>query len=289
MKPISGTTKVVGIIGNPIEHSLSPAMHNAAYKKLGLDYVYIPMKTETEDLPKVLDEIRTSNMAGVNVTIPHKENVLPLLDDITELAELIGAINTIENREGKLIGYNTDGPGFLESLKEESHFDPAGKDCVLLGAGGAARAVSVMLGKAGAKTLLLCDIDIQKAQDLADHINDNFDTKTSLCLPKDKKLGAAISCCHLLVNATPIGMSPKTDACPLEEKIKIPANILVYDLIYTPAETQLLKRAKKAGAKTMNGSEMLVRQGALAFTIFTSENAPIDTMRQALLKAFASY
>ncbi len=282
MKPISGTTKVVGIIGNPIEHSLSPIMHNAAYKALNLDYVYIPMKIEAEDLPKTMDEIRTSNMAGVNVTIPHKENVLPLLDDITELAELIGAVNTIENREGKLIGYNTDGSGFLDSLKQEAHFDPKGKDCVLLGAGGAAKAVSIMLAKEKAKSLLICDIDQEKAQSLVEHLSNNFDVKVSACPPKDEKLAKAIKDCQLLINATPIGMHPKIKACPLDEKIKIPENILVYDLIYTPAETQLLQKAKKAGAKTMNGAEMLVRQGALAFTIFTGENAPLDIMRQTL-------
>lgn len=273
--------KIVGIIGCPLGHTLSPAMHNAAFRKLGIDYEYIPFEVEPEDLKEALSGLRALHIAGFNVTIPHKEAIVPLLDEVTKLARTIGAVNTVQNQEGKLVGYNTDGPGFIESLKEDANFEPEGKSAVVLGAGGASRAVSTMLSEAGVKSLTIADVVEEKAKELSEYLGEpcrfvkinSFELKT------------LIEEADLLVNTTPIGMSPKINASPLPEKVKLNKNALVYDLVYNPEETKLLKVAKAAGCKTCSGLGMLVRQGALAFSVFTGEEAPVDIMWDAAKEA----
>ena len=277
--------KVVGIIGYPLGHSLSPAMHNAAYKSLGLEYEYVPFEVNPGDLKEALKGLRALHIAGFNVTIPHKEKILAYLDEVTQLAGVIGAVNTVENQEGRLVGYNTDGPGFLESLKEDANFNPKGKKAVVLGAGGASRAVSIILAEAGIKSLVITDILEDKAQSLAQYTNDSFETDGTFLSMGDPAFQKAIEMSDLIVNATPLGMHPKIDACPLPEKIKLNPKALVYDLVYNPPETKLLKIAKAAGCKTCSGLGMLVRQGALAFTIFTGEEAPLDSMWSAAQQA----
>lgn len=273
--------KIVGIIGYPIGHSLSPAMHNAAFKKLGLDFEYIPFEVPPEDLKEALKGLRALHVAGFNVTIPHKEAIVPLLDEVTKLARTIGAVNTVENQEGKLVGYNTDGPGFMESLKEDAGFDPKGKRAVVLGAGGASRAVSTILAEVGIESLIIADVIEEKAKALAGYLGAPSDFVKTNSPELQKKIEDA----DLLVNTTPVGMSPKADVSPLPAKTKLNKKTLVYDLVYNPAETKLLKTAGAAGCKTCSGLGMLVRQGALAFTIFTGEEPPIDTMWQAAKKA----
>src|SRR3989338_8485799 len=264
--------KIVGIIGYPLGHSVSPAMHNAAYKELGLDYEYIPFEVEPEDLKEALPGLRALHIAGFNVTIPHKEAIIPLLDDVTKLAATIGAVNTVVNQDSKLIGYNTDGPGFIESLKEDANFEPAGKRVVVLGAGGVSRAVSVMLAEVEAASIVIADIVEEKAKGLGANIS-------------GQTLKNEIERADLLVNATPIGMSPKINDSPLPSGVKLNKKTLVYDLVYNPAETKLLKTAKKAGCRVVSGLGLLVRQGAIAFTVFTGEEAPIETMWSAARKA----
>lgn len=269
--------KIVGIIGYPLGHSLSPAMHNAAFRKLGIDYEYVPFEVEPEDLKEALSGLRALHIAGFNVTIPHKEAIVPLLDEVTKLARTIGAVNTVQNQEGKLVGYNTDGPGFIESLKEDANFEPEGKSAVVLGAGGASRAVSTMLAEVGIKSLTITDIIEDKARALSEYLGGpcRFVKIESAGLQK------SIEEADLLVNTTPIGMAPKINNCPISEKTKFNKKTLVYDLVYNPSETKLLKAAKAAGCKTCSGLGMLVRQGALAFSIFTGEEAPVDTMWDA--------
>lgn len=267
--------KIVGIIGYPLGHTISPAMHNAAFKKLRLDYEYIPFEVEPADLKEALRGLRALHVAGFNVTIPHKETIVPLLDEVTKLARTIGAVNTVQNQEGKLVGYNTDGPGFIESLKEDAGFDPRGKRAVVLGAGGASRAVSTMLAELGAKSLLISDIIEEKAKSLAEYLNCRYAKVNSATLKQE------IEQADLLVNTTPIGMHPKTNESPLPEGVKLNKKTLVYDLVYNPSETRLLKQAKNAGCRIVSGLGMLVLQGALAFTIFTGEEAPLDTMWEA--------
>ncbi|MFH1683953.1 MAG: shikimate dehydrogenase [Candidatus Margulisiibacteriota bacterium] len=277
--------KVTGIIGYPLGHSISPAMHNAAFKKLGLDYEYVPFEVKPEDLAEALNGLRALHIAGFNATIPHKETIVPLLDDVTRVARIIGAVNTVLNQEGKLIGYNTDGAGFIDSLKEDAKTDPKGKNAVVLGAGGASRAVSIMLAEAGAKTIILSDILEDKAKDLAEYVKSYFGIEVSNVLPNSKDLQKAINAADILVNSTPVGMHPKTDQSPLAKEIKLHQKLLVYDLVYNPKQTKLLKDAKAAGCKTCSGLGMLVRQGAIAFTIWTGEEAPIEVMRKAGEKA----
>ena len=277
--------KIVGIIGFPLGHSVSPAMHNAAYKELGLDYEYIPFEVEPADLPEALPGLRAIHVAGFNVTIPHKETILPLLDDVTKLARTIGAVNTVVNQDGELIGYNTDGPGFIESLKEDAGFEPKGKKVVVLGAGGASRAVATMLAEMGAASLIISDIIEDKAKELAEYAGSLSQAKCGWSKIDSLLLKSEIEHADLLVNTTPLGMHPEINKSPLPDKVKLPKNLLVYDLVYNPAETKLLKTAKAAGCKTVSGLGMLVRQGALAFTVFTGEEAPIEIMWSAAQKA----
>jgi shikimate dehydrogenase len=277
--------KIVGLIGYPLGHSISPQMHNTAFKFLGLNYEYLPFEVHPNDLIKALEGFRATQIAGFNVTIPFKEKVVEYLDEITKLARLIGAVNTVENQDGKFIGYNTDGPGFIESLNEDANFDPKGKKAVVLGAGGAGKAVSLMLAHEGTKEVTITDIDENKAKDLSLYLNAHFGTKTLGVHPHSQELQAKIKEANLLVNATPIGMHPNTDASPLDKNIELHPKLLVYDLVYNPARTKLMEEAEKAGAKTVSGLGMLIQQGALAFSIFTMKEAPIKVMWQAAKEA----
>jgi len=270
--------KTVALIGYPLGHSISPAMHNAAFKHLKLDYEYVALEVNPDDLKEAVAGLRALHIAGFNVTIPHKETVVPYLDEITKLARDIGAVNTVQNQEGQLIGYNTDGPGFIESLLEDAGFDPTGKKCLILGAGGAGRALAVSLMQNNAKSISIYDILFEKAESLAGSVGGKA----------VKDLQKEIDSANLLINASPIGMNPKTDASPLPENIKLHKKLCVYDLVYNPYETKLLKEAKAAGAKAVSGLGMLIRQGALAFTVFTGKPAPYYIMREAALEALAA-
>jgi shikimate dehydrogenase len=277
--------KVVGLIGYPLGHSVSPAMHNAAFKKLGLDYEYVPFEVEPKDLPEALKGLRALHIAGFNVTIPHKESIVPLIDEVTKLARIIGAVNTVLNQEGKLIGYNTDGAGFIDSLKGDAKTDPKGKRIVVLGAGGASRAVSIMLAEAEVKSLTLTDIQEDKAKELSEYVGSSFEADCNFVRVNSRELQRAIDRSDILVNTTPVGMHPNIDGSPLSEDIKLHKKLLVYDLVYNPSETKLMKTSKAAGSKTCSGLGMLVRQGALAFTIWTGEEAPLKVMRKAAEEA----
>jgi shikimate dehydrogenase len=277
--------KVVGLIGYPLGHSVSPAMHNAAFKKLGLDWEYSLFEVEPKDLPEALIGMRALHIAGFNVTIPHKESIVPLLDEVTKLARVIGAVNTVLNQEGKLVGYNTDGAGFIDSLKEDAKFNPKDKKIVVLGAGGASRAVSIMLAEAGAKSITLTDIEEEKARELSEYIDSYFEMSCDCVTANSPNLQKAIDKADLIVNSTPIGMHPKIDQSPLEKDIRLYPKLLVYDLVYNPSETKLLKLAKAAGCRTCSGLGMLVRQGALALTLWTGKEAPLEVMRKAAEKA----
>jgi len=289
MVEINGSTKLTGILGSPIEHSVSPQMHNAAYSKLGLNYCYLPIPVRPEDLEKSLEGIRILGFVGVNVTIPHKEAVIIHLDEVTKIARLIGAANVILNQEGRLVGYNTDGPGFIDSLREDAGFDVAGKRAVILGAGGGAKAAAMMLAQDKIKNLVISDLVYEKAENLCEYINSHFEIAPYACPSKGNELRRVIENCDLLINATPVGMHPKMNECPIDDDYKIPKTAVVYDLVYNPLETKLLKLAKANGAKAISGIGMLVRQGALAFSLFTEEEPPIEIMKEAALKALKSF
>jgi shikimate dehydrogenase len=277
---ISGKTKVCALIGDPVEHTMSPAMHNAAFQKLGLDYVYLPFRVESKQLKQAVAGFRALNVRGINVTIPHKVAVMPLLDKPDPLAEKIGAVNTVVNDNGKLKGYNTDAEGFLQALLEHG-FKPKNKKVVVLGAGGASRAISYILAQQGANiTILNRKQELDWALDIARLIKTNFNqTVEALELSRLADVLPA----DLLVNATSVGMFPnaKDSPAPAQLLSKVP---LVFDIVYNPIKTKLLKDAAVAGAKTVSGVDMLAWQGALAFEKWTGKKAPLDLMRRTAIK-----
>ncbi|MBI5664737.1 MAG: shikimate dehydrogenase [Nitrospirae bacterium] len=268
---VSGKTRIAGIFGYPIEHTLSPMMHNAAFQALGLDMCYVPFKVLPEALPDAVKAIRSLNMTGVNITVPHKEKVIPLLDKVNEEAAFIGAVNTITNTEGMLTGFNTDGRGFLSSLAEEG-ISIEGNNILIIGAGGASRAVSYYLSEK-ASSLSLFDTDRPKAQKL---VNDLCMIRSNVSLVGD--MGNKIQP-DIVINATPLGLKPD-DPLPFNPDL-ITSKMVICDLVYK--KTGLLKEAELRGAKIIEGSGMLLWQGVLAFELWTGVKPPVDTMRDTLL------
>jgi shikimate dehydrogenase len=279
---INGQTKLVGLIGYPIKHSLSPAMHNSAFAALNLNWCYVPLSVPPELLGEAVAGLRALGFVGANVTVPHKEAVISHLDDVTPQAQAIGAVNTIVVREGKSIGYNTDWQGFLTALSEGG-FDPQDKRVVVLGAGGAARAVVYALAQAGAQVTIL-NRTPARAQALVQDLTPLFPSLFFLSLsPQTLKEQTAEA--HLLVNATPVGMWPEVDQSPWPEDLAFPGHLTVFDLVYNPRQTKLLRQAGAAGAKVIGGLGMLVHQGAAAFELWTGEKAPVETMYEAASEA----
>lgn len=267
---ILGTTKVTGLFGYPVEHSLSPLMHNAAFEYLGLDYCYVTFSVSPEKLSDAVRGIRAFNLRGVNVTIPHKENVIPFLDKVSEEASFIGATNTILNSDGTLIGYNTDGRGFMASLAE-AVIPVEGKTVLILGAGGACRAISYYLSEKASK-LIIFDIDKNRLERLVADLSAIRSNVISMKSPDN------LNNIDMLINATPLGIKD-SDPVPVNTSL-ITDRITVCDLIYK--DTTLLKAASAKGCKTLNGLGMLLHQGVLAFEIWTGIKPPVDIMRMAI-------
>ncbi|OPY62429.1 MAG: Quinate/shikimate dehydrogenase [Pelotomaculum sp. PtaU1.Bin065] len=285
---ISGRTKVCGIYGCPVEHSFSPVMHNAAFNALELDFVYVPFLVEPACLPAAVAAVRALGLAGVNVTIPHKQAVLPLLDEVTEEARLIGAVNTIVNKAGRLLGDNTDGRGFLRALLEQAGFNPAGKTALILGAGGAARAVAVQLVLAGARKVFLANRSRERAEALAGLLVENAGPAAAEVVawpgsgkkPDPPETPPA----DLVVQTTPVEMYPNEGSSISLPFSSFSPGQVVCDLVYNPAETLFMKRAVQAGAVALNGLGMLLYQGVLSFEMWTGKAAPVEVMRESLLK-----
>jgi len=268
---ITGKTRITGLYGYPVEHTLSPAMHNAAFEHLGFDYCYLPFSVHPDSLKGAVEAIRALNLTGVNVTIPHKESVIPYLDNVNEEALFIGAVNTIVNQESKLTGYNTDGRGFMRSLSENNILTD-NKKALIVGAGGASRAISYYLSEKADK-LYLFDIDKMKLEKLA---SDLSEIRKNIHILNDP---ADLSSFDLLINATPLGLKAK-DPVPLDVSILSPDQT-VCDLIYK--KTPLLSLAAQKGCKTLDGLGMLLWQGVLAFELWTHVPPPVEVMRNALM------
>jgi shikimate dehydrogenase len=278
---ISGKTKICALIGDPVEHTVSPAMHNAAFQELGLDYAYIPFHVKPGQLLQAVAGLKALNVRGFNVTIPHKVAMISILDSLDLLAKKICAVNTVVNDKGKLKGYNTDAEGFLCALKTHG-FKPKKKNVVVLGAGGASRAISYILAKEGAGlTILNRKQELDWAEDIARLIRQDF--KQEVKVLELSNLSKALTDIDLLVNATSVGMSPAVNASLVPARLlaKVP---LVFDIVYNPLKTKLLKDAAAAGAQTISGVDMLAWQGALAFEKWTGKKAPLDLMRQTAVK-----
>jgi len=274
----NNSTKIYGVLGYPVKHSLSPLMHNAAFRALNINAEYRLFEKAPDELEGFIRSLAEEGICGINVTVPYKEKVIPYLNNLSEEAKLISAVNTIKATGNNLEGYNTDGDGFIRHLREDLGFEPGNKRAALLGAGGAARAVSVYLCVARAKAIAIYDVDKAKAQALAAMLVEHFKKVEVRSYNTIKDLN--IKECDLLVNATPVGMK-EPDPCIVDEHY-IKNTQLVYDLVYNPRETKLLKMAKERGAKTSNGLGMLLYQGARAFEVWTGKPAPIEVMRTAL-------
>lgn len=277
------SSKKFGIIGNPVEHSLSPAMHQAAYQQLKLPYTYTKTKLAHSQLKSFFKKLKTSDYAGLNVTVPFKESVLPFVNVISPEAKLIGAVNTLFIKDGKTFGFNTDGRGYLESLLREKKWEAKNKRIVILGAGGAARGILAALCMAGAKKVTLTNRTYLKAEALAREFQNKFKkTKIAVAELESKILEPIFQKTDLLVNTSSAGMTGNDfPSLPLE---KLPKKALVSDIVYRPVNTPLLKAAKKLRLKTHAGLGMLLYQGALAFEIWTQHKAPIRVMKKALIK-----
>jgi len=285
---ISGKTQVCGIIGDPIGHSMSPAIQNAAFAKMGIDYMYVPFRVRQEELGKAIQGVRALNIRGLNVTIPHKVAVIPLLDELDPLAERIGAVNTIVNEDGVLTGYNTDATGFLQTLLERG-VEPRGKNTVILGAGGASRAVSFILAERGAHLVILNRLlELDWAEELASRISQVFKQEVEALELNKENLAKVLAKADIVVNATSVGMSPNIDETPVSPDLLKPS-LIVFDIVYNPIKTRLLREAEAAGAKTISGVDMLVWQGALAFELWTGVKAPVKLMREEAIKGLQEH
>lgn len=268
---ITGKTRITGLFGYPVEHTLSPAMHNAAFDNMGLDWRYLPFSVHPDALGDAVRAVRALGLAGVNVTIPHKEKVIAFLDEVNEEARFIGAVNTIVNRGGRLTGYNTDGRGFMRSI-EEMGTAPEGKRILIVGAGGASRAIGYYLSEKAA-SLEIFDIDRRKLECLTADLSSIRKNVSAMASLTD------IGGFDIVINATPLGLK-KEDPLPFDAA-GLRTGQVVCDLIYKP--TLMLQEASERGCKTMDGLGMLLWQGVLAFELWTSQAPPVDVMRDALL------
>jgi shikimate dehydrogenase len=277
MAVVDVNTKLVGLLGNPLGHSFSPAMHNKAFETLGLNYFYLPIEVTAEDLATVAAGIAKMNFAGYNVTIPHKIRIMDCLDAIDPLARAIGAVNTVVLENGRTTGYNTDGEGFVRSLEAESGIKVDGKRHFILGCGGAARAIAMTLAFKGAQRIFLCNRTEHKAHDLAAEIN----TKASPCcevVPMGPaRMADAVRRADVLINTTSVGMHPEEDRIPIDADL-IPDGVIVSDIVYNPARTKLLRVAEEKGCQTVPGLGMLVYQGTEGFRKWTGAEPPVEVM-----------
>ena len=264
-------TRRVGLIGWPVDHSQSPAMQTAAFAACGLDWQYTLLPTLPDQLRATLDQVRAGELAGANVTIPHKSAVMPMLDEIDPAAAAIGAVNTIVVRDGRLIGCNTDAIGFARALSEIG-VDVNRKQCAVLGAGGAARAVVHTLKELGGRVTIYAR-DVSRARTLI-----GGDEQTRALRDVDRVACDTV----LIVNATSVGMAPQSDGSPWPDGAVFPAGALAFDLIYNPRRTRWMGQAERSGAQAVNGLAMLVYQGAAAFEMWTGRAAPVDVMRAAI-------
>lgn len=270
---------IFGLIGNPVKHSLSPLMHNAAFRQLKINAEYRLFDIQPQELNNFLHSLSEKDIRGLNVTIPYKEVVLEYLKWQSSEVKFIGAANTLMVKEDKyLAGWNTDGVGFHAHLTKDLKFNPSAKRVVCLGAGGAAKAIVNQLGNCGVKAICVYDLDQDKALKLVEKIKEHFPSCDAKVV--DSLQGLDIKNADLLINATPIGMK-QTDPSLIDSRVLHP-KILVYDLIYNPPITRLLKEAKERGAQVSNGLGMLLYQGARSFELWTGERAPIEIMRGAL-------
>jgi shikimate dehydrogenase len=282
---ISGKTRVCGVIGDPIRHTLSPTIHNAAFSYLGLDFVFLAFHLKVSELENAMRGMRGLGIHGLNVTMPHKSAVIGFLDEVDFTVRFLGSANTILNRDGKLSGFNTDGVGALKALLENG-VDPSGKKVLLLGAGGAAKAIAFMFVPEVGELAIL-NRSAEKAKELAETLGHMFNQKVVGGALSPDFIKKNLRDSDVLINATSVGMKPN-----LSQSLVSPewlrSELTVMDIVYNPVETKLAKDAKAAGAKVVNGVEMLIYQGAASLEIWTGKSAPIEVMRKAAIDKLSS-
>ena len=282
--PITGHTGLTGLLGSPVSHSLSPLMHNEAFRLLGLDYVYLCFDVGESRLPEAVQGLKACGIRGFNLTMPDKTAMAELADELSPAARIIGAVNTVVNDRGKLIGHNTDGVGFLRSVRDAG-LDVTGAAITVLGAGGAATAICAQAALDGAAAIRIFARPRSRFHGrtlkLADTINRSTGCRAELFDQADiYALKKSLDTSLLLVNATSVGMAPDTEQSLIEDMSLLPPSLTVSDIIYNPRETRLLRLARESGHKTFNGMYMLLYQGAEAFRLWTGKDMPVDEIRR---------
>lgn len=284
MNLITGHTKLTALLGSPVSHSISPLMHNEAFRQLGLDYVYLCFEVTEDTLPEAVAGLRTCNIRGFNLTMPNKNKIVELLDELSPAAKMIGAVNTVVNDHGRLIGYNTDGTGYMQAARDAGH-DLTGKTITVMGAGGAATAICAQAALDGVKKLHIFARPTsrfwERTQQLVHTINSATSCQAILHTHgDDAALKESIAESYLLLNATSVGMAPNTEASIITDLSLFRPGLVVSDVIYNPQETLLLRQAKEAGCQTFNGMYMLLYQGAEAFRLWTGTDMPVSLIKE---------
>ncbi|UTB33352.1 MAG: shikimate dehydrogenase [Methanobacterium sp. ERen5] len=277
---ITGKTNVFGIIGDPVEHSLSPGMHNAAFKELGLDNIYVPFQVKAEHLEDAIFGAQSLGVKGFNVTIPHKTEVINYLDYLDIAAGLIGAVNTIEFGKDGAVGHNTDGIGAVMAIEEVTPVK--NKKVVILGAGGASRAIAFQLLLSGVDNLVIANRTVEKADELKNDLVEKLDHEVRVS-GLDENLTQELSDTAILINTTPVGMYPNVNEKPVVTAEMMHPDMVVNDIVYNPLKTGLLNEADKAGAKSISGIKMLMYQGVESFKIWTGIEPPVEIFQHALM------
>ncbi len=282
MGRITGHTRLCGILGHPLGHTLSPRMQNAAFAARGLDWVYVPWPVPPDRLGEALRGLRAlANFAGANVTVPHKEAILPHLDALTDEARAVGAVNTVVRTGDRLTGHTTDGAGLLGALAEDTGFRPLAARVVIIGSGGAGRSAAFALARAGARQIILLNRSLPRAEALAAELQRTAPEAVIAAYPlQPPPPGQILGSADLMINATSVGMHPG-DPSPLDLSPCRPEAV-AYEMIYNPPETEFLRQARALGLPAANGVGMLLHQGAAAFALWTGQAAPVESMRRAL-------
>ena len=283
MIPITGHTRLTALLGSPVAHSISPLMHNEAFQLLDLDYTYLCFEVNEETLPAAVDGLKACGIRGFNLTMPNKNKIVELLDELSPAARLIGAVNTVVNDDGHLTGYNTDGVGSMQAVKDAG-YDITGKTITIMGAGGAATAICAQAALDGVEKIHIFARETSRfwdrTQKLAENINSTLPCKAVLHENRDTAaLAQAISESALLLNATSVGMAPNTEGTIIEDTSLYHPDLIVSDVIYNPRETRFLKEAREAGCRTFNGMYMLLYQGAEAFRLWTGKEMPVKEIK----------
>lgn len=291
MSVINGNTRLCGIIGYPVEHSLSPAMHNAAFEQLALNWAYVPFLVRPENLTAAVAAVRAFNLAGVNVTVPHKQAVVGYIDDLSPAARLSGAVNTIVNLSGNLIGHNTDGEGFIRALREEAGISVKPDPVLILGAGGAAKGVAVALAINGVSEIIIANRTGSRAEQLCHWIKEQTGCAASVLRwtgapvtgsGEYRDWASVLGRVKLIIQATTMGMFPRENDVPPVPFELLNSGHIAADLIYNPRRTRFISSCEAAGSRVLNGMGMLLHQGVIAFELWTGRTPPVEVMRRAL-------